>query len=158
MIRALGGSGSGRETITTGRYLAANPRSAIQTSPGRGFIEEVQNFLLHLARPNDLKETLIGQLDEFGDLRSDPFRRFRAPLLELFVEPFRQDVHGITPSGFWQKRATINGLRIRISTSQLNPCDRVAVLVLHPGGQLRVVRTPCTILLGVAHLMFRSLR
>ena len=92
--------------MTTGRYLAAKPRSAIQTSPGRGFIDQVQDFLLHLARPNDVEKTAIGQLDEFEDLASNLFRGFWAPLLELLVEPFRQYVHRLLPFGIvaehWQ--------------------------------------------------------
>ena len=102
--RYVGDQGPGRirilrDTMTTGRYFAAKPRSAIQTSPGRGFIDQVQDFLLHFARPSDVKEALIGQLDEFDDLASNLFRSFWAPFLELFVEPFRQHVHSVPPSG-----------------------------------------------------------
>jgi hypothetical protein len=42
--------------------MAFLPRSAIQTSPGRGFIEQVLNFLFHGARPDNVENTLIGQL------------------------------------------------------------------------------------------------
>jgi hypothetical protein len=40
-----GGSGSWRETITTGRVLAASPRSASQISPGLGFVKQVEDLL-----------------------------------------------------------------------------------------------------------------
>ncbi|MGO9463320.1 MAG: hypothetical protein ACLQVF_04055 [Isosphaeraceae bacterium] len=72
--------------MTTGRNLAAKPRSAIQTSPGRGFIDEVQDFLLHSAGPDQVEEALIGKLNDFSDLAPDLLDGFRAPLLELLVQ------------------------------------------------------------------------
>ncbi|MBV8609216.1 MAG: hypothetical protein JO034_17390 [Singulisphaera sp.] len=62
------------------------PRSAIQTSPGHGFIEEVQDFLFHFAGPDEVKKALIGKFDDFGDLAPDLFRGFRAPFSELRVQ------------------------------------------------------------------------
>ncbi len=74
--------------MTTRRNLAAKPRSASQTSPGRGFIDEVQDFLLHSAGPDDVEEALVGKLDDFNDLAADLFYGFRAPFLELLVQSF----------------------------------------------------------------------
>ena len=51
--------------MTTGRVLAASPRSASQISPGWGFIEQVENFLFGGARARDVKDVVIG---EFYDL------------------------------------------------------------------------------------------
>src|SRR5271165_1532443 len=98
MTRARGGSGSSRETMTTGRNLAANPRSAVQTSPGCGFIEEVQDFLLHPARAYDIEEPPVGQLNDFGHLAPDLFGGLLAPFTELSVQPLNKDVHGSSPS------------------------------------------------------------
>jgi hypothetical protein len=50
MTSDLGGVGSCRETSTTGRVFAARPRSANHTSPGCGFIEQVENLLFGCAR------------------------------------------------------------------------------------------------------------
>jgi len=87
MIKARGGSGSWCETMTTGRNLAAKPRSAVQTSPGRGFIKEVQDFLFHRAGPDDVEEVPIGKFDDLDDLTPDPFSGFRTPFPELLVQP-----------------------------------------------------------------------
>jgi hypothetical protein len=48
MTSVLGESGSSRERMTTGRTLAARLRSANQTSPGFGFLQHVEDFLLDL--------------------------------------------------------------------------------------------------------------
>ena len=58
--RDRGGSGSWRETMTMGRVLAASPRSASQISPGRGFIEQVQDLLFGGARAHDIQDVVIG--------------------------------------------------------------------------------------------------
>jgi hypothetical protein len=52
-------------------------------------MDQVQDFLLHLARPDDIKNALIGQFHKFGYLASNLFGRFGAPLLEPLVELFR---------------------------------------------------------------------
>lgn len=90
IIATLGIEGTGERYplvafMTTGRNLAAKPRSAVQTSPGRGFIEEVQDVLLHTARPHDVEKAPVGQLDDLDHLRANLFRGFRAPLLELLM-------------------------------------------------------------------------
>ncbi len=48
--------------------LAAKPRSAIQTSPGRGFIDEVQDFLLHPAKPSGQPwSALVFRIEQNGE-------------------------------------------------------------------------------------------
>jgi len=79
--------GPGKRLLTPGQRRRKNPRSAIQTSPGRGLIEKVQDFLLHFARPNDVEKTLVSQLDDLGDVTSDLFGGFRAPFTEFLVTP-----------------------------------------------------------------------
>ena len=80
--------------MTTGRNFAAKPRSAIQTSPGRGFIEEVQDFLIYLARTYNVEEVLIGQLDDLENLTPNLFGGLWAPLPELLIQALSEDVHG----------------------------------------------------------------
>ena len=58
--RVLGGSGSAQDTIRTGLVFPAMPRSASQTSPGRVFINDVQHFLLDVARTKDIKAVVVG--------------------------------------------------------------------------------------------------
>jgi hypothetical protein len=70
---------------------------AIRTSPGRGFIEEVQDFLFHFARPYDIEQALVGQLDDFDHLVPDLFGGLRAPFPELSVQALSEDVHGSSP-------------------------------------------------------------
>lgn len=65
---ARGGSSSLRETMITGRVLAANPRSASQTSPGYGFIQHPQHVFFARSRAHQVEYILIGDLDNFGNL------------------------------------------------------------------------------------------
>jgi len=67
--RDRGGSGSWRETIITGRVLAASPRSASQISPGWGFIKQVEDLLLGDARARDIEDVVIGELHQLSDAR-----------------------------------------------------------------------------------------
>src|SRR5437764_13742907 len=97
MTRPRGASGSSRETITTGRYLAAKPRSASQTSPGRGFIYSVQNLLFHGPGAHEIQHALIGQFHDFHDLLPNLFRDFRRPLAELLVQVSCENIHGGPP-------------------------------------------------------------
>jgi len=53
---------SSRERITTGRVLAARPRSANQMSPGSGFVEEVEDFLFDAAGMRHIQRVSIGGL------------------------------------------------------------------------------------------------
>jgi hypothetical protein len=62
--------------MTTGRYLAAKPRSVIKTSPGLGFIDQVRDFQLDLTRPSDVEKSPVAQLDEFNDLAPNLFHNF----------------------------------------------------------------------------------
>lgn len=52
--------------MTTGRVLAASPRSLSQISPGWGSIEPVEDFLFSGARARDVKEILVGEFYHFG--------------------------------------------------------------------------------------------
>jgi len=56
--------------MTTGRVLAASPKSVSQISPGWGLIEQVQNFLFGGARACDVKDVVIGELNHLGDALS----------------------------------------------------------------------------------------
>jgi len=84
---------SWRETITTGRVFAARPRSASQTSPGRGLIDEVQNLLLHGPRPQQVKSVLVGKIDNLRQGLAYLGSRLRTPLPQPRVEYFKQSVH-----------------------------------------------------------------
>lgn len=80
--------------MTTGRVLAASPRSASQISPGRGFIEQVQDVLFGAARARDVEDVVIGEFYHLGDALSGLCRSLRSPLAQPSVEFFRQCVHG----------------------------------------------------------------
>src|SRR5260370_41739778 len=95
--KARGGSGSCLEMTTTGRVLAAIPRSANHTSPGWGLIEQVQNFLFGRTRAHQVENVVVGEIDDFGDALPDLRCSFRLPLPEFRVEFFRQGVHDIPP-------------------------------------------------------------
>jgi hypothetical protein len=75
--------------MTTGRVLAASPRSASQTSPGWGFIEQVQDLLFSDARARDIKDVVIGELNHLGDALPGLCRRFRLPLAQSSVQFLR---------------------------------------------------------------------
>ena len=66
--------------MTTGRVLAASPKSASQISPGRGFIKQVEDLLFGGARAGDVKDIVIGEFNHLGDARSDFCRSLRLPL------------------------------------------------------------------------------
>src|ERR1035437_1202272 len=91
---ARGGLGSWRDTITTGRVFAASPRSANQTSPGCGLIEQVENLLFRRARAHQIENVLVGQVNDLCYALSYVSRRFRLPLAQPGVQPFHQYIHG----------------------------------------------------------------
>src|SRR6266571_7649645 len=93
MTRARGGSGSDRETTTTGRLFAASPRSASQTSPGCGFIQEIQNVLLCGSRSQEVQSILVCQFDDFYHALTDLIRSTLFPYPKLFIQPFDYGVH-----------------------------------------------------------------
>lgn len=78
--------------MTSGRVLAASPRSANQISPGRGFIEQVEDVLFGGARARDIEDIVVGELDHLGDAHPRLCRRFRLPLAQARVQLFRQGV------------------------------------------------------------------
>jgi hypothetical protein len=73
------------DTTTTGRVLAAIPRSANQTSPGRGLIEDVHHFLLDAPRAADVQSVVVRLFDDFSHKRPNLLRGFRLPLVELVL-------------------------------------------------------------------------
>ena len=79
--------------MTTGRFLAASPRSAIHASPGRGFIELVQGLLLARSRTDQIEDVMFDELDDFGDSLAHFRRCFWFPLPQLFIQLSRQSVH-----------------------------------------------------------------
>jgi hypothetical protein len=79
--------------MTTGRVLAASPKSASQISPGRGFIEQVEDLLFGGSRTRDVKDVMIGEFYNLGDALSGLSRRFRFPLAQASIQLFRQGVH-----------------------------------------------------------------
>jgi hypothetical protein len=105
-LPALGTILIGRTELTASRFdigdelrvrtlVGLKPKSGIQTSAGLGLIDQVQHFLLDLARPSDVEKSPVGQPDEFDEQAPNLFRTFRAPLLKLLVESFRQRVHRV---------------------------------------------------------------
>ena len=92
-MRARGGSGSWRETMTTGRVLAASPRSASQISPGWGFIEQVEDLLFGGARAREIEDTVIGEFYDLGNALPYLRRRLWLPLAQSSVQFLRQSIH-----------------------------------------------------------------
>ena len=80
--------------MTTGRVLAASPRSASQTSPGWGFIKQVENLLFGGARAGDVQKILIGEVDDFGDALPGLRGGFGLPGAQPSVQLLCQGVHG----------------------------------------------------------------
>jgi hypothetical protein len=79
--------------MTTGRVFAAKPRSASHTSPGRGFIEQIQYFLFHSSCPHYVQSVLISQINDFHYPLPDLISGIRLPLLQFRIQPFHQGVH-----------------------------------------------------------------
>jgi hypothetical protein len=71
--------------MTTGRVLAASPRSASQISPGWGLIEQVQDLLFNCARTSNIQDVVIGELYHLSDALPGLGRRFRLPLAQSSV-------------------------------------------------------------------------
>ena len=76
----------GSEPFTEPRGLsAASPKSASQISPGRGFIEQVQDLLFGGARARDIKDVVIGELYNLSDALPGLRRRLRFLLAQSSV-------------------------------------------------------------------------
>ena len=86
--------------MTTGRVLAASPRSASQISPGWGFIEQVEDLLFGGARARDVKDVVIGEFYDLSDALPGFCRRLRLPLAQSSVQFLRQGVHDSLPVSF----------------------------------------------------------
>jgi hypothetical protein len=91
---ACGGLKSCRDTIATGRVFAASPRSANQTSPGCGLIEQVENLLFSSARADQIQHVLVGEFDDLRHALSHLSGRFRLPLAQPCVQSLHQYIHG----------------------------------------------------------------
>jgi hypothetical protein len=57
----------------------------MRTSRGRGFIENIQEFLFHLARLDRVEKSLVRELDDLHHMASHLCREFRARLAQVFV-------------------------------------------------------------------------
>jgi len=79
--------------MTTGRILAASPKSTGQISPGWGFIEQVEDFLFGGARARDVKDVVIRKLYDLSNALPGFCRRLRLPLAQSSVQFLRQGVH-----------------------------------------------------------------
>ena len=86
--------------MTPGRTLAASPKSASQISPGRGFIEQVEDFLCGGARARDVKDVVISELYYLGDALSAFCGRLRFPGAQPSIEFLRQCVQACPRSQF----------------------------------------------------------
>ena len=76
--------------MTTGRVLAASPRSASQISPGWGLIEQVEDLLFGGARARDVEDVVIGEFYDLGDALPGFCRRLRLPLAQSSVQFLRK--------------------------------------------------------------------
>ncbi len=79
--------------MTTGRVLAARPRSANQTSPGCGFIDQIQNFLFYGSRPGQIENIVISEFNNLVDALSNVESRLWFPLPKFGVQLFKKRVH-----------------------------------------------------------------
>src|SRR5688572_30892422 len=93
IARIRGGFGSDRETINTGRVLAAKPRSASQTSPGLGLIQQIEHFLFSVARAHQFQSVGISPDNDVGNHAFDRRRFGRIPMLKPLVEFPRHCCH-----------------------------------------------------------------
>jgi hypothetical protein len=71
--------------MTTGRVLAASPRSASQISPGWGFIKQVEDLLFGGARARDIEGVVIGELYNLSDTLPGLCCRFRPSFAQSSV-------------------------------------------------------------------------
>ncbi len=79
--------------MTTGRVSAATPKSASPISPGRGFLEQLEDLLFGGAGARNVKDVVIGELYHLGDALPSLSRRLRLPLAQSSVQFLRQGVH-----------------------------------------------------------------
>jgi hypothetical protein len=76
-----------------GRVLAAQPRSASQTSPGTGFVEQIENFLLNGPGTTQVKHVRVRHFDNLGNPYTGFRCHLRPPLPQSVVERFGKYVH-----------------------------------------------------------------
>jgi len=78
------------------RRLAGESQVGSQISPGRGFIEQVEDFLFGSARARNVKDVVISEFYYLGDALSGFCRRLGFPLAQPSIEFLRQCVHGLS--------------------------------------------------------------
>ena len=93
MARARGGFSSLRDTMTTGRVLATMPRSASQTSPRSGFIDDIQYVLFDDAGAGDIENIEVGEFDEFEYALANAIGGVGRPGLEFGLEFLKDEFH-----------------------------------------------------------------
>lgn len=118
------------------------PRSASQTSPGCGFIYEVEDFLFYGARAGEVERAFVGAVDDFGDALADIGGGFRLPVAEAVVKFFGQSVHSEIPSDF---SLSPDGAASRIMYMAEPGMTETIPLALNEDGVLRVSGTRVTL-------------
>ena len=98
------------DTTATGRVLAVIPRSASQTSPGRGLIEDVQHCLFDVARAADVQSIIVRQFDDLSHKRPHLLRGFRLPFVQLCFERFGDGFHDVRT--VFPQPCTVNSARL----------------------------------------------
>jgi len=96
-MRARGGLESWRDTITTGRVFAVSPKSANQTSPGCGFIEQVEDLLFDSTLTHQIENVMVSEFHNLGNPLSHLSSCFRLPLAQPSVQPLNQRIHNDAP-------------------------------------------------------------
>ena len=79
-----------------GRVFAASPRSASQTSPGRGFIQVVQYFLFDRPSAYQVERVVVRRVDYLRDEGADFLRNLWFPLGQLCVQFLGERIHSQT--------------------------------------------------------------
>ena len=90
--------------MSTGRVLAANPRSASQMSPGLAFIEGIEDFLHDGPRRQQVQCVGVGQLDHIGHDLLHLSRDLRPPGGEFLVQFLGKPSHAATVLSFCRSR------------------------------------------------------
>ena len=79
-----------------GRVFAASPRSASQTSPGRGLIQVVQYFLFDRPSAYQVERVIVRRVDYLRDEGADFLRNLWFPLGQFCVQFLGERIHSQT--------------------------------------------------------------
>ena len=90
--------------MSTGRVLAANPRSASQISPGLAFIQRIEHFLYDGSKRLQVQGVGVGQLDHVGNDLLHLSRHLGPPGGKLFIEFLGELYHKRTVACFSSPR------------------------------------------------------